>query len=107
MATSIVAGVRVERQRAPLDRLGAGEQLLQRLPVERPEDQHARARQKRRVQLERRVLGGGADQRDGAVLHDRQEGVLLRAVEAVDLVDEEERALARLAPARAPPRRPS
>ena len=51
-----------------------------------------------RVELEGRVLGRGADQRDGAVLHDRQEGVLLRAVEAMDLVDEQQRPLPRLAP---------
>ena len=65
--------------------------------VERLEDEDARPRQERGVELEGRVLGRRADQRDRAVLHHRQEGILLRAVEAVDLVDEEERALARLA----------
>ena len=72
---------------------------LQRRLVEPVEHQHQRARQQRAVELEGRVLGGGADQRDGAVLHVRQEAVLLRAVEAVDLVDEQQRALAGLAPA--------
>ena len=89
------ARVGVERQRVALDLLGAREQLLDRRGIERLEHQHARARQQRRVQLERRVFGGGADQHDGAVLHHRQEAVLLRAVEAVDLVDEQQRPLPR------------
>jgi hypothetical protein len=50
------------------------------------------------VQLELRVFGGGADQKDGAILHMRQEAVLLGLVEAVDLVDEQQRALPVLAP---------
>ena len=53
--------------------LGAVEQLGQAVLAERMEDQHAGPRQKRRIELEGRVLGGGADQDDGAVLHDRQE----------------------------------
>ena len=63
------------------------------------EHQHDGTRQQRAVQLEGRVLGGGAHQRDGAVLHVGQEAVLLRAVEAVDLVDEQQRAGAGLAQA--------
>src|SRR5262245_60833370 len=39
-----------------------------------------------------------AHQHDGAVLHHRQEGILLRAVEAMDLVDEEQRPLPGFAP---------
>ena len=38
----------------------------------------------------RGVFGGGADQADGAALDVGQEGVLLRLVEAMDLVDEED-----------------
>ena len=49
----------------------------------------AQPRQQRRVDLEVRVLGGGADQRDRAVLDVGQQRVLLRLVEAVDLVDEQ------------------
>src|ERR1700758_4072552 len=74
------------------------EQLFDCSRIERVKHQHACARQKRRVQLERRVFGGGADQHHGAVLHHRQEGILLRAVEAVHLVDKEQRALSHLAP---------
>ena len=75
----------------PLARLGAREQLLDRGFVERTENQHPRARQQRGVELERRVLGRRADQRDRAVLHDGEKEILLGAVEAVDLVDEEQR----------------
>src|SRR3546814_8671245 len=42
--------------------------------------------------LEGRVLGGGADQDHRAVLDIGQEAVLLGAVEAVDLVDEQQSA---------------
>ena len=78
-------------------RLGALQQGLDRLIVEPLEDEHAGPRQQRRIELEGRVLGGGAHQNDGAVFHMRQEGVLLAAVEAVDLVDEQQRAASLLA----------
>ena len=61
--------------------------------AERLQHEHARAREQRRVHLERRVLGRRADQRDRAVLDVRQHRVLLRFVEAVDLVDEQHGAL--------------
>ena len=51
---------------------------------------HARARQKRLVHLEERVLRGGTHKHDDAVLHGVEQGVLLAAVEAVDLVDEQD-----------------
>ena len=97
----------VERQRPALGLLGARQQLLEALLAKRMERQHPRARQKRGVELEGRVLGGRADQDDGAVLHDRQEAVLLGAVEAMDLVDEEQRLAAVRAAQPAPPRTPS
>ena len=50
--------------------------------------------EQRRYDLERRILGGGSDQGDVAPLHVRQESVLLGLVEAVDLVDEYDRAAA-------------
>ena len=62
--------------------------------VERFEHEDARTREQSRIDLERGVLGGRADQRDGAVLDVRQDGVLLRFVEPVDLVDEQDGALA-------------
>jgi hypothetical protein len=54
-------------------------------------EQQAAADQ-RRVDGEERVLGGGADQDHGAVLDAGQQRVLLGPVEAVDLVDEQDRA---------------
>jgi hypothetical protein len=72
---------------------------------QRLQHEHLRAREQRRVHLERRVLGGGADQHDVAGLDARQERVLLRLVEAVDLVDEDDRAAAGAAPRSRP--RPS
>ena len=43
--------------------------------------------------LEGGVLGSGADEDDGAILDVGEHGVLLRLVEAVDLIDEEDGAL--------------
>ena len=68
--------------------------LLQLVPVELLEAEDPAPRKQRRDDLEGRVLGRGADQRHGAVLHVGQDRVLLRLVEAVDLVDEEDRAQA-------------
>ena len=68
-------------QRAPQDR-------DDRRRLERLEHVDLRARQQRRVHLEGRVLGRRADQDDVAGLDPRKEGVLLRLVEAMDLVDE-------------------
>ena len=48
-------------------------------------------RQQGGVDLERGVLGRGPDEGDGPVLDGRQQGVLLGLVEAVDLVDEQDR----------------
>src|SRR5205085_8793428 len=49
-------------------------------------------RSQRADDLERRVLGRRADERDRPVLDRGQQGVLLRLVEAMYLVDEERRA---------------
>src|SRR5262249_5401879 len=61
---------------------------------ERLENEDASARQERGDDLERGVLGRGADEDDRAALDVWQERVLLRLVEAMDLVDEEEDRLA-------------
>ena len=53
------------------------------------EAEQAGARQQGRVHLEIGVLGRRADQDDRAVLDMRQQGVLLRLVPAVDLIDEQ------------------
>ena len=59
---------------------------------ERLELHDSAAREERRVDLEVRVLGRGADQRQQAALDARQQRVLLTLVEAVDLVEEQDRA---------------
>jgi hypothetical protein len=58
---------------------------------ERLELVHRAAGEERRVDLEVGVLGRRPDQRDEAVFHRVQDRVLLRLVETVDLVDEEDR----------------
>ena len=76
---------------APLVGQGAAHDRGHVLVAERLEAHDPRARQERRVDLVVGVLGGRPDERDGARLDVRQEGVLLALVEAVDLVDEEDR----------------
>src|SRR5439155_19555622 len=67
---------------------------LQSRLVQRPQREYPAAREERGDHLEAGVLGGGADQRHRPALNVREQRVLLRLVEAVDLVDEEQRALA-------------
>ena len=74
-------------------RLGAFQQGFQRRVVEPAQHQYLRARQHGTIQLERRIFGGGADQDDGAVFHHGKKRILLAAVEAVDFVHEQQRAL--------------
>ena len=76
---------------------GAPQQDFEILVIEAPQHEDLRTRQQRPDQLEGRVLGRGADENHRAVLDHRQKGILLRAIEAMDLVDEEQRALAHLA----------
>ena len=90
VATSASRAAGGQRQRPLHQRLGPVEQLAQRGAVEAVEDQHLAARQQGRVELERGILGGRADQHHRAVLDIGQEAVLLGAVEAVDLVHEQQ-----------------
>ncbi len=57
----------------------------------------AAAREQRGVDFERRIFGGGSDQANAAFLDVRQEGILLRFVEAMNFVDEDDGARAVLA----------
>ena len=84
----LVGHVRVDRGSAAPDDLG------QLLLDERLELDHLAAGEQRRVDLEVRVLGRRADQRQQPLFDRGQERVLLRLVEAVDLVEEEDRPLA-------------
>jgi hypothetical protein len=70
------------------------EELEELVLLQRTERHHPGPAQQRRVDLEARILGGGAEQGERPSLHVRQERVLLCLVEAVDLVEEEDRALA-------------
>ena len=57
---------------------------------ERLEHIDATAREKRGDDFERGIFGGRADQADGALLDVGKEGVLLRFVEAMNLIDEDD-----------------
>ena len=59
--------------------------------LKRLQHHDAAPREQGRIDLERGVLGRRPDQADRAVLDGPQQGVLLRLVEAMDLVDEEDR----------------
>ena len=50
-----------------------------------------RAREQRAVHFERRILGRRADERDQPLLDEREECVLLRLVEAMNFIDEQDR----------------
>ena len=93
--------------------LGVGQRPPQQrfdlLRLERPQLVDLAAREQRRVDLEVGVLGGRPDQGQQPFLDRRQQRVLLGLVEAVDLVEEEDRRpparpAAAPAPARSPPR---
>ena len=66
------------------------QELFERRFIEGPECQDTRARQKRRIQFETRIFRRRTDQSDRAVLDNRQETILLGAVETVNLVDEQQ-----------------
>ncbi len=68
----------------------ASEQFRQVLVGERLEYVDRRTRQQRAVDFERRIFGGRADESHQSALDERQERVLLRLVEAVDFVDEQD-----------------
>ena len=93
------AGILSQGEAATRQGLGARQQLGQGGLVQAAQDHDLAARQEGAVELEARVLGGRTDQDDCSVLNIGQEGVLLGAVETVDLVDEQERALPDLAAA--------
>src|SRR5882672_666112 len=73
---------------------GAAEELGDLRCGKRIEDVNLRAREKRRDDFERRILGGGADKDNVARFDVREKGVLLGFVEAVNFVDEDDGAVA-------------
>src|SRR4029077_15494621 len=73
-----------------LERLGAVNQFLERIVVETAKDEHLAARQEGSVDLETGVLGGRSDERHRSVFDIGKKTILLRAVEAMDLVHEQQ-----------------
>ena len=69
-------------------------QLLQLVVRQALEHIDGGTRKQRTVHLERRVLGGCADEGEQAAFHMRQEGILLALVEAVDFIDKHQRTAA-------------
>src|SRR5262249_14887426 len=68
------------------------------LDGEGPQHEHLRARQQRSIHLKRGIFCRRADEDDVARLDARKEGVLLRLVESVNLVDEHDGPPARRSP---------
>jgi hypothetical protein len=68
----------------------ARDDALELFRRERFEHHYPATRQQGANDFERRVLGGGANENDGAAFDVRQEGVLLGLVEAVNFVHEEQ-----------------
>ena len=81
----------VQRQPVPEMLLGPPEQGTQRFRPQPLQHQHVAARDQSTRERERGILGRGPDQCYRAVLDLVQQPVLLGAVEAVDLVDEQQR----------------
>ncbi|PON74912.1 hypothetical protein PanWU01x14_046290 [Parasponia andersonii] len=70
---------------------GPPEESGQMLGLQWVEDEDSAAREKRRDEMERRVLRSGPDEDDAPVLDNGEERVLLGLVEPVNLVDEQHR----------------
>ena len=66
------------------------EDLANRIRLDRIQHEDTRPGEERGVDLERRIQRRGSDQDDRAVFHVRQKCILLRPIEPVDLVDEED-----------------
>jgi hypothetical protein len=70
--------------------LGLGQQLAHFFVAQRLQHIDLRARQQCGIDFETGILGGGADEGYQAGFDERQQGILLRLVEAVDLVHEQD-----------------
>src|SRR5437016_13604023 len=75
------------------------DQLFELLNVERFESKNLGARNERAVYIKERVVCGRTNQPQIATLNVRQKNVLLRLVEMMDLIDEQDRLLPRCAEA--------
>jgi hypothetical protein len=84
----------IKRQALVHGGLGALQQLLHGRVIQAIQHEDLAARQQRAVQFKGGILGRGADQHHGAVLDIGEKPILLRAVEAMDLIDEQQSPLA-------------
>ena len=91
-----VDGRRLERQSWQRACPRTLDQRLQLLVIQRLQHIDLRARQQRGIHLEGRILGRCPDQRDQSRFCIGQQGILLRLVETVDLIDEEDGVTPRL-----------
>ncbi|MOA00769.1 hypothetical protein D3C78_1201430 [compost metagenome] len=91
---TFVAEAQLSLAQAPFLGQCALHQFVQRSLIEAFEHVDPRTGQQGVVQLEGRVFGGRANENQRAVFDIRQEGVLLRLVEAMHFVDEQNRAAA-------------
>ncbi len=82
--------LRRQRQLAHLQRFGTFQQAFQCAEIERAQGHQLRTAQQRGIQFKGRVFGRRTDQRDRARFHMWQEPVLLRLVEAVNFVNEQQ-----------------
>lgn len=86
MGNGVVVGI------GSFDLQSSCNEMLDRNSAEWFEAKQRAAASQRSIDLEERVLGGGSDQRQRAVLDGRQERVLLRLRKSVNLVEEQNRA---------------
>ena len=96
------AGAGLEREFAALKVFGPYQQFFQRVWPKPFQRQDRASRQKRPIDLEARVFSRRANEGHHARLYERQKTVLLGAVEPVDLIHKQQRALARIAPVLGP-----
>ena len=89
-ASSSACTARARRGRAPRPQR-APQQRHEIRRRERLELENLRARDQRAVDVEERIVRRRADEAHRAALHIRQQHILLRLVEAVDFVDEQDR----------------
>ena len=88
------------RQFALQFRFGPLRDLFEGIGIQRIHNEHFATGKQCAVQLEGGILRRGADQSYGTVFHIREEAILLRPVEPVNLVDEKQCSLAVFAPLR-------
>src|SRR6059058_3541099 len=88
----------ISKTTLPIDECAVG-QLFELLNAERFESKNLGARNERAVYIKERIVSRRTNQPQIATLNVRQKNVLLRLIEMMDLVNEQDRLLARCAEA--------